>query len=60
MGSCFFSILVYAGNSYKFKAGSKPLALEWYKYVRQAANANNAVKVGIRIYFFLFFFFVIG
>ena len=50
--SCLFSFHVYAGNSYKFKAGNKPAALTWYTYLRQAAN-ENYVKVSI-CPFFLF------
>lgn len=33
------------GNSYKFKAGTKPAALTWYTYVRQATKGENELKL---------------
>ena len=38
---------LFAGNSYKFKVGSKLAAQTWYTYVRQATKGKQDLRVSL-------------
>lgn len=40
---------LFAGNSYKFKVGSKLAAQTWYTYVRQATKGKQDLRVSLPI-----------
>lgn len=36
-----------SGNSYKFKVGTKAIALKWYTYLREASKPSLDYKVSV-------------